>query len=439
MSPTTWPVLRIELLRGAAPVAVAGVLVGGGVTLYSLAGDWASWPGRWMPFAASVRMSLFVIGAITVACAAWQGGRERRRRIGDQLASTARPQWQPVVVGWAGVTLGATAALMLLVAIGAALVVPVATYSGGGWWWVLAVSVPGLAALAALGFAAGRLVPSRLTAPVVGIGTYLLMVGAIDTSTLGGVRWLAPVLSQYDAPGYMLSGTLGALQALWFAGLAATALVVVAARRRRLAFVPAAVAVAAGFALVSEPVETWQPDPAAAEPVCADDAPNVCVSRLNAFTLDAVATAVQPVMERWDGVPEPRPLTDDNVMRNVGHAIRGYVEPTDDPVLEVQFDAGMTLTGRIAEPYDGMSLFSWWPTVGCVDDSAFERHPLVLEVTAAWGSGASWEWLEADRVAALQELESWSDNAQRDWFAAAIEAARTCDEPELERLAEEVR
>jgi hypothetical protein len=431
--------LWIELLRGAAPVAAAGVLVGGGSTLYSMVGDWAGWAGRWMPFAASVRMSLFVIGAIAVACAAWQGGRERRRRIDDQLASTARPQWHPVLLGWAAVTLGATVALLVLVAVGAALVAPVATYAGGGWWWVLAVSVPGLAALSALGYAAGRLVPSRLTAPVVGIGVYLLMVGAIDTLSLGGVRWLAPVLSHYDAPGYTLSGTLSAQQALWFSGLAATALVVIAARRRWLAVVPAAVAAAAGFALVSDPVEAWQPDPTAAEPVCADEAPNVCVSRLNSFVLEEVAVAVRPVLERWDGLPEPRPRTDDGVTLMTEHAIRGYVEQTDDPVLQVEFHAGMTLTGGIAEPYEGMGLFSWWPTVGCGDDAAYERHAAMFEVTAVWGSGADWSWLGPDRIAALTMLEAMPADAQREWFAAAIDAARICDEATLDRLAEELR
>lgn len=431
--------LWIELLRGAAPVAVAGVLVGGGLTLLSMANGWAGWPGRWMPFAASVRMSLFVIGAITVACAAWQGGRERRRRIGDQLASTARPQWQPVLLGWAAVTLGATAALLVLVVLGAALVAPVATYSGGGWWWVLAVSVPGLAALSALAFALGRLVPSRLTAPVAAIGSYLLMVGAIDTMSLGGVRWLAPVMSQYDAPGYTLSGVLSVQQALWFAGLAGTALVLAAAGRRWLAFVPAAVAAAAGFALVSEPVETWQPDPTAAEPVCADGAPDVCMSRLNSFVLEEVAVAVQPVLERWDGVPGSRLRIDDGVTLMTEYAIRGHVEPTDDSVLRVEFHAGMTLTGGIAEPYEGMSLFSWWPTVGCDDDAAYERHAAMFEVTAAWGSGADWSWLGPDRLAALTMLEAMPADAQREWFAAAIDAAQICDEATLDRLAEELR
>lgn len=432
MSRMTWRALRTELLRGAAPVAVAGVLVAGGLTLHSLAGDWAGWAGRWMPFAASVRMSLFVIGAITVACAAWQGGREHRRRIGDQLASTARPVWQSVLLAWSAVTLGATAGMLVLLLAGALLVAPVATYSGGGWWWVLAVSVPGLAALSALGFALGRQVPSRLTAPVAAIGSYLLMVGAIDTIQLGGVRWLAPVLSQYDAPGYTLSGALNAQQALWFAGLAGTALVLVAARRRWFAVLPAAVAAASAYALVSEPVESWQPDPSAAEPVCADGAPNVCMSRLNSFALDEVATAVQPVLDRWDGVPGPRPRTDDGTVQPRAYA-------GDDRVLQVQFDAGMTLTGRIAEPYEGMSLFWWWPTVGC-DDPEYGRHVAVFEVTAAWGSGAaSWEWMEADRLAALQKLEAKPAAAQRHWFAAAIEAARTCDEAMLTELAEQLR
>lgn len=125
-------------------------------------------------------------------------------------------------------------------------------------------------------------------------------------------------------------------------------------------------------------------------------------------------------------------------MQMVGHAIRGYVEPTDDRVLQVQLDAGTTLTGRLAEPYEGTSLFYWGPAVGC-DDPAYGRHVPVFEVTAAWGSGAeSWEWLEPDRLTALETLESWPADAQRDWFAAAIDAARTCDEPELERLAGDI-
>lgn len=124
--------LRIGLLRGAAPAAAGGVLLGGLLSLYSLAGGWAGWPGRWMPFAASVRMSLFVVGALTVACAAWQGGRERRRRIEEQLATAARPGWQPVLVSWAAVTLGALVALLVVVIAGVAAVAPVATYSGGG-------------------------------------------------------------------------------------------------------------------------------------------------------------------------------------------------------------------------------------------------------------------------------------------------------------------
>lgn len=421
-------VVWIELMRGAAPVAAGGVLVLGGLSMYSLAGDWAGWAGRWMPFATCVRMSLYVIGAIGVAGAAWQGGRERRRRIGDQLVSTARPAWQLVLLDWATVTLGASVALLVLIAVGAALVAPVASYSGGGWWWVLAVAFPGLAALTALGYAVGRLVPSRLTAPVAGIGTYLLMVGAIDTPSLGGVRWLAPAMSQYDGPGYTLSGSVSAQQALWFAGLAGAALVLVAARRWWV-LLPAAVALAGAYALVSEPVETWQPDLVSAEPVCADGTPNICVSRLNAFALDQVAVAARPVLDRWARVPGPEPRIEDGSVLPRPH-------DGDERVLHVQFDAEATLTGRVVER-EGTSLFSWWPTIAC-DDPAHGRHAAVFEVTAAWGSGAAWSWLEPDRRAALESLEALPADTQGVWFTEAIEAARTCDEPTLHRLAEEL-
>lgn len=437
MNRTTRQAFRTELLRSAAPVAAAGVLVAGALSMYSLAGGWAGWPGRWMPFAASVRMSLFVVGAIAVGCAAWQGGRERRRRIGDQLNSTARPAWQPVVLGWAAVTIGAVLALLVLVGAGAALVAPVASYAGGGWWWVLAVSLPGLAALSALGFALGRLVPSRLTAPVAGIGAYLLMVGAIDTTELGGVRWLAPVMSQYDGLGYRLDGSVSAQQALWFAGLAATARVLVAARRRSLVAVPAGVAAAAAVMLVTEPVESWQRDPQASEQVCTDDAPEVCLTRVNAFVLDDMAQAARDLLARWDGVPgRPTRAVEVGSLVRTGAELEPF-EP-DGAVMLVQLHSGLTMTGSLAEPDEYQGWLEWWPETGC-DDDAFIRHHHVFQVAAAWGTGAHRPWLEPEQLTALEALEGIPIADQRDWMGAVVEAARACDEAVLAELADDLR
>jgi hypothetical protein len=428
--------LRIELLRGAAPVAAGGALLGGLVEMYSLAGGWAGWPGRWMPFATSIRMTLFVVGGLTVACAAWQGGRERRRRMEDQLASSARPGWQPVLVSWAAVTLGASVVLLAVVIAGAALVAPVATYSAGGWWWVLAVAFPGLAALSALGFAFGRLVPFRLAAPVAGIGAYLIMVGAIDTVELGGVRWLAPVLSQYDAPGFQFSGAVSAQQTLWFGGLAVTALVLVGARRRWLAIVPAGSAAVAATLLITDPVDPWQPDPRALELVCTDRTPEVCLTRLNAFLLDDAARAVEPVLARWDGVPgAPTRAVEENF---VLYSLAPDPTPPGGSVFRVRLDSGVTLTGGLAEPYEDLPYVDWWPHIECDEGAGRTRHESVFRVTAAWGSNQKPSWFEPSERAALEVLEGMPDDAQGAWLGAAVAAAETCDEATLAKLAEDL-
>lgn len=255
MSRTTCRALRTELLRSAAPAAAVATLVLGALLMYAEAGSWA---GRWMPFAAAVRFSTLVLAPIAVALGAWQGGRERRRRIGEQLASTSRPRWQPLVVAWTGVTLGCWLGLLVVVAAGAALVAPVATYAGGGWWWLLAVTPVALAAMTAVGMALGRVAPFWVAAPVAMIVVYGLQVYVHDAWGLHGIEWLAPIVAVHNAFGQTVSGWVHLQQVLWFGGLAATGLVLAAARRRWLAILPAAVAAAGAAALLGgAPTHGW--------------------------------------------------------------------------------------------------------------------------------------------------------------------------------------
>jgi hypothetical protein len=436
----TWRVLRIEMVRGAAPVAAAGVLLAGLLVMSSLAGGWAGWPGRWMPFAVSVRMSLFVLGAFAVAAAAWQAGRERRRHIDDQLTSAARPGWQPFLIAWGAVTLGVSTALLVVVGAGAALVAPVASYAGGGWWWVLAVAFPALATLTALGAALGRLIPSRLTAPVAAIALYLTMVGAIDTYGLGVVLWLAPVMSQYDGVWFTLAPSMSLYQTLWFVGLAATALLLAAARRVWLAAIPAGVAVVAVVFLEDGFRSAWQEDDAALELVCTEDAgPGVCVTQLNAFLLDDVTPPVREILARSDGVPG-----------GPTHAVEGL----DNGLIEDPYGAsstamslrldGATLTGRLVEAGEhGSGLLGWSPPLGCGDDDADyrvgERHHLVLSVASAWGIGEAPYWMDADVQASFEALTAMPEGAQKDWMGRLLEAAASCDEPAMRVLEEALR
>src|SRR5690606_8613430 len=122
-----------------------------------------------------------------------------------------------------------------------ALVAPVATYTGGGWWWLLAITPVTLAAATAVGIALGRAIPTWVAAPAAMIVGYGVQVIAHDNSPTGGLEWLVPSVLIYNAFGQTLPGQIHLGQALWFGGLAATMLVLVAARRRVTATAPAAV------------------------------------------------------------------------------------------------------------------------------------------------------------------------------------------------------
>ncbi len=423
MSPTTRKVLRTELLRSAAPVAAMTTLVLGALMMYSLADGWSGWPGRWMPFAASIRMSFLSLAPFAVACGAWQAGRERRRRIGEQLAAAARPSWQPLVATWAAVTLGATAGLLVVMGAGAALVAPVATYAGGGWWWLLAVAALAMAAMTAVGVALGRALPFRLTAPVAAIVTYTLLVYAVDDAgRLYGAEWLTPVLSYYEAPGSMLESGVSLLQALWFTGLAGTVLALAGGRRKWFAAVPAALAAAGAVPLLGgPPYASWELDPAARELVCTQEQ-DVCVARLEAFLLDDVTEPARAFLGRLDGIPQaPTRVVP---MLNTDVDLDGRAA-----LLLSDFD--VDLLGRPVDP-DWRQHFGWVLGTPC---AGYEQLDAVAQAWAAQGA-ARFGGLEGNPQDVLLAMP---ENDQRAWVSAYVEATRTCDEEVLTELAEELR
>lgn len=422
MSRTTWHALRTELLRSAAPAAAVATLVLGALMMYSEAGSWA---GRWMPFAAAVRFSTLVLAPIAVAFGAWQGGRERRRRIGEQLASTPRPRWQPLVVAWAAVTSGCWLGLLVVVAAGAALVAPVATYAGGGWWWLLAVTPVSLAAMTAAGIALGRAVPFWVVAPVAMIVVYGLQVYAHDTFGLRGARWLMPIVAVHDARGQTVSGQIHLPQVLWFGGLAATVLVLVAARRKWLAIVPVAVAVAGAAPLLNGlPYLVWERDPVATELVCTEDEPQVCLAKEEAFLLDDVTPVARDALARFEGVPG-------GPTRAVGMS---YGAPFGaEPVLDID-TGGVTITGELPA---GPTAVRWWPELPCAP-AVFERHFWLLETVAMWGSGEERApaWVPPENINRYEALLAMSQADQKAWIGEVIAAAGACDRAGLEQLAE---
>lgn len=430
MSRPTWRVLRTELLRSVAVAAAAATLLAGAQAIFLSPNAWA---GRWMELATEVRMSLLTVAPIAVACAAWHGGRERRRRLEEQLDATPRPRWQPVVVGWLGVTLGCWLGLLMVVGVAAGFVAPVATYSGGGWGWVLAGAFVSLAAVSALGIALGRLIPYRLAGPVAAIVLYSLQIYAHDDSgMLGGFEYLAPIQPLYDLPGTAVDGRFLYWQTLWFAGLAATALVLAGARRRVVAVLPATLALVGVLALVNAEPSFWRwplvPDPAASEPVCTEDEPEVCLPRAEAFALDDVTPVARDVIERLDGLPGA-PIRAENT---------SYDLEGSTPARTLRIGPLLAINGELRTD-DAWTLVQWHPPMACRGADEMNRYFWLSDTARMWALNVTELPWDDDRVdAALSTLQAMPAEEQRQWVGALITAGEVCDTDALAELAETV-
>ena len=103
--------------------------------------------------------------------AAWMGSREGRRDITDLLGVTARPRWSRQLATWAATTAWAEAGCLACIAVVYGMTARQASW-GGPLWWPAAVSVAGVPALTAIGFAAGAWFPGRFVTPLVTVAVF---------------------------------------------------------------------------------------------------------------------------------------------------------------------------------------------------------------------------------------------------------------------------
>ena len=123
------------------------------------------------------------------------GSRENRRRTTDLVNITARPRPARLLATWAATTCWALVAYLACVAVVYGVTAQQATW-GGPLWWPAAVAAAILPALAALGFAAGTLVPGRFTAPLVALAAFFVL--ALSTQLIHGSQsyWqISPVVA----------------------------------------------------------------------------------------------------------------------------------------------------------------------------------------------------------------------------------------------------
>jgi hypothetical protein len=284
-----------------APLLAVGLFAAG---LYQLGSQPGAWAGRWGALAELLSARFALFGALAVAAAAWQGGRERRHRLDELTASTPRPPWHRVVVLQVAISLGALAGFATLWGVGAGLVAPVATYPGRGWAWLVAVTAVGLCTAVAVGIAAARLVPSRLTAPLVALVAAVVLYSAVgDRDDPTGTLWLTPA-SPVIWGHHFVDLNVRLWQMVWLLGLLLSALVLTSTRRRALVALPLVVAVAGFFALVTGGGgERLHKDPAATAMVCSEPPHEVCLTRVDSYLLDDVAGPARALLARWEGIP----------------------------------------------------------------------------------------------------------------------------------------
>ena len=342
--------LRIDLRRSSA-VGAGLLLLALGVAAMYLPGT--TWRGQWTPAVIQQREYLAVLWPLGLAAGAWLVGRDRRGRVGELFGSTPRPVWQRF--GPPAVALSLTLALAYLLILAALL--PLLLGRDGYFnplvVLMIAVGPVSLVAAGLLGMAAGRLLPSPLTAPALAVAGLLftllpILAGNVDGRLAAAAEALPPaLLSAFDefsiAPAH-----ISAAQLIWLAGLAGTGYLLLTARARRsraAAVLPALLGAAVAVAMLpGEP--GWSAvlvaDRGAMEQVCTPDAPKVCVTREHRPVLAEVVGPARTALARLSVLPDP-PTT---VQEGAGYIGSPVNDDQPDPDV-VRYYVSMDVDGSI--------------------------------------------------------------------------------------------
>src|SRR5262252_4976704 len=324
--------LRLELRHNAMlwmmPVAVALFWVAAGRKIMAT-------PPLWSLRAAGLQPDAVLAFASPVAgAAAWMGSRESRRRTTDLVNITAQPWPIRLLATWAATTCWALVAYLVCVAVVYGVTARQATW-GGPLWWPAVVAGASLPALTALGFAAGTLVPSRFTAPLVTIAAFFVL--ALSTQPINGSQsyWqISPVVAApWDIGPDPRAGTfypyqpdLSIAQVMFLTGLTVAVLGALALptgagarslRRSAMAATTAGLLVAGtavalagtgrldahGMIAIPALHDAASDRPLRYTPVCSHTAIPICLNPAYASYLPATETALAPTLDQITGLP----------------------------------------------------------------------------------------------------------------------------------------
>ena len=431
--------LRAELRHGIAPWASLAVAV----TMVALL--WldhtADWGGRWNSLGRFVRELVIVLGPICVVLGAWQGGRSRRARVAELLASTRRTTMQrhsiELVALWLSITTGA-----LLGWASAAWTIALV----GGWGtyaaalYVLGL-VPTVAAYTTAGYVVGAVAPWRIVAPIAGVATYvgvgLLLWRSDNIAVPMGSGWLGGT----DGYPFDLDALLLSMAVLLLMALSLWAAVSVERRpgaswRWLVVLVPGLLGTVVLFPLTVQASDSGRDSlrMTAAPLDCTPDEPVVCVLAEDRLLLPETVARARPVLERLARIPgaptRAMPMRDSGDTTVLG-VDPGATTPWGDVDREWGGDVNVDLYSVFApETYCPVGLFDEAPRPvrrafrGTMDMMAWWLDPGTQHLdpeTLMEEENSSWVRELAERFLA-------STDDQRDQYAAAVlAAARECD------------
>ena len=307
-------------------------------------------PPMWNLRAMTLQNRLLLDLTIPVTSASvWMGSREGRRNMTELVVGTARPRWVRQLATWAATTAWAEAGGLGCIAVVYGMTARQA-YGGGPLWWPAAVSLAGIPALTAIGFAAGAWFPSRFVTPLVtvavffglGFGTQAasgdhsywqispLIAGAVDIGAAPGVGTFYRYLPDLSIAQVMftagltaavlgtlgLSGAFGAEGIAWRHGRLAGSgggwplRVAAALTAAGLAAAGTAVALAGtgrldphGMIVIPALHDAASDQPVRYTPACSHTAIPVCVNPAYAIFLPNVTAAVGPELSELAGLP----------------------------------------------------------------------------------------------------------------------------------------
>ncbi|HET6860274.1 MAG TPA: hypothetical protein VFH94_24670 [Streptomyces sp.] len=418
--------LRAESRRGIGPWAGGAVLV---TALATMASKAATWQGSWGETQSLLHTAAALLcGPLAVAAGCWHGGRERRRGTEELRGSAARSRLAQ--------TLMAVVPLVLWVLAGyaaAAAAVSVATWpytsSGSPVPSLAAADVAWLATATTVGFVAGRLIPWRVTAPLLAACTYVVV--GIPAYFSSDLRFLGPT-EQTEIERYLPVWWQGPVMVTWFGGLGLAALLAYAVRRRLIALAPLAAATAAAVLIVQTGDGMWREDPAHARQVCGGSVPRICVSRFDSALLPEVTEALAGASSRLEGV-EGAP---------VGYRHDGQ-KPKPGEVALPYLSRGWTVArDRLTDPdgyaREAVDHMLWrYCSVAAHDKDrrGFERVETTTQAVLDWLApldGA--EHARGGRTPAATRLAEMGDPERREWLSRFFATRKSCTPKDVPTL-----